>query len=232
MFGIMGDPPKRAGRIMPPATTRRLPERPAASTRDARIVPPFIPTGSPSPAPRADVEVALPLVALEPALPIAEPVAAPGDDVVEPPQTEDTFAAAEDVHSEPGDDKEQLDPWKAVPDGEGIVEPAFHDDTDGVLLELMQETAEAEQKEEFPLDAFILPEETQHVPTGLEGAPATPPPEATPANALAERLEKLSHRLRVEDSESLVRRLAGGDRTDALLAGLLAGYLAGKSEQP
>ncbi|HEY0305549.1 MAG TPA: hypothetical protein VGC44_11255, partial [Longimicrobiales bacterium] len=52
MFGIKGDSPKRAGSFMPPATTRRLPERPVPSTREARIAPPFIPSGAqPAPEP-------------------------------------------------------------------------------------------------------------------------------------------------------------------------------------
>jgi hypothetical protein len=57
-----------------------------------------------------------------------------------------------------------------------------------------------------------------------------PAPENTPITSLAERLEKLSHRLRVDETEMIIRRLAAGDRLDTLLAGLLAGYLAGSSD--
>jgi hypothetical protein len=211
MFGIMGDSPKRAGSLMPPATTRRLPERPVSSTREARIVPPFIPSGAPQPEP----------IHLEP------------ERVFDLEPEPDFAAAAEEELRLEADALSAPDEWgeDAAEDGEGTVEPAFEADADAVIEELSLQVTALADKEEFPLDAFIVPEQAQHVPTGLEGAPATPPPEPTAASALAERLEKLSHRLRVEESDAIVRRLAGGDRLDALLAGLLAGYLAGKSER-
>jgi hypothetical protein len=216
MFGTKGDSPKRAGSFMPPATTRRLPERPVTSTREARIAPPFIPSGGaqPQPAPEPEPE------------PYLEANAEPDEPPPAPePEPLGAFAPSNDAQTQPA-----LEPWEeVVADSEGIVEPVFEADSDAALEEL---TAAYAPREEFPLDAFIVPEETQHVPSGLEGAPATPPPEPTAAKSLAERLEKLSHRLRVEDSDAIVRRLASGDRLDALLAGLLAGYLAGKSEQP
>jgi hypothetical protein len=226
MFGTMGDSPKRAGRLMPPATTRRLPERPVASTREARIVPPFIPSESqPASAIESDTRIERHFVADTVTEP--EPLGAAAREEEVPP--------AQDAASEPEFDAEpsldlgpesgfqdELETWDDEQGTEGTVESAFAADTDAVIGELTQQ---------FPLDAFIVPEEAQHVPSGLEGTAATPPPEHTPASSLAERLEKLSHRLRVEDSDAIVRRLAGGDRLDALLAGLLAGYLAGKSEQ-
>ena len=118
--------------------------------------------------------------------------------------------------------EEDIMPWDPMED-EGVVEPVFQADTEDVLAQLSKQA----QKEEFPMDAFIIPEQTQRVPTGLEGKPRTADPEHTPLSNLADRLEKLSHRLRVEDTQVVVRRLAGGDKLDALLAGLLAGYLAG-----
>ncbi len=237
MFGTMGDPPNRAGTLMPPATTRRLPDRPSPSTREARIAPPYVPSGS------------QPASAIEPEYrdehdPVSDIAPAPAperllateryEEVPEPLEAarEPEFDAEPEIDefdAEPGFDtgpasafEDDLDGWDDDEDSEGTVEPAFAADTDAALSELTQQ---------FPLDAFIVPEQAQHVPSGLEGAPATPPPEHTPANSLAERLEKLSHRLRVEDSDAIVRRLASGDRLDSLLAGLLAGYLAGKSEQ-
>jgi hypothetical protein len=199
MFGTMGDSPKRAGSLLPPATTRRLPERPTANAGEARIAPPFIPAGSIQPEPEPQPQVSAP---------IFEPPAQP--------ETPEPSPAALDAD---------------IPDGEGIVEPVFQADTDSVLAELTQHADEVSRREEFPLDAFIVPEHTQHVPSGLENGLPHAAPHATPVTSLAERLEKLSRRLRVEDTDAVVRRLAAGDRLDSLLAGLLAGYLAGKSEQ-
>lgn len=214
MFGTMGDPPKRAGSFLPPATTRRLPERPVTSTREARIAPPYIPSAAPPPQPEAE----LPLLAAA----HFEPVEPLPPEEPEPLTTSSEEPVTLETTSEP-------DPWDAPDEGE--VEPAFSADSEALLEQLMAEGDAQPGREEFPLDAFIVPEQAQHVPTGLEGAPATPPPPPTATSALAERLEKLSHRLRVEESDAIVRRLAAGDRLDALLAGLLAGYLAGKSEQ-
>jgi hypothetical protein len=116
--------------------------------------------------------------------------------------------------------------WDAAPE-EGTVEPMFKVDTDAALAELGQQA----KREAFPMDAFIIPEQTKRVPSGLEGqaVPASPTPAAV--TTLADRLEKLSHRLRLEETDALLRRLASGDRLDAMVAGLLAGYLAGRGDQ-
>lgn len=111
-------------------------------------------------------------------------------------------------------------------DETGEVEPVFEADvseTEAALAEFSR----AARSEEFPLDAFIIPEHAQRIPNGFEGKKLPEPPAHTPVTDLADRLEKLSHRLRVEDANAVVARLAGGDRLDALLAGLLAGYIAG-----
>jgi hypothetical protein len=193
---------------MPPATTRRFPERPSSTSRDARIAPPFVPAQA-APEPEAT--------------PSVEPEASAANEPFESQlDAEPAFEAA----PEP---EEPQDEWDVLSD-EGVVEPAFEADTDAVLQELTEQAAELSLREDFPLEAFIVPEQTQHVPSGLEGRPSTEP-EPTPVSSLAERLEKLSHRLRVEETDAIVRRLAAGDRLDSLLAGLLAGYLAGKSEQ-
>lgn len=126
-------------------------------------------------------------------------------------------AAGVDAYEEPAV------PWDDFAEA-GTVEPMFEADvseTEAVLAKL------ARADEEFPLDAFIIPEQSQRVPSGLEGKPVPNHPAPTPVTELAERLEKLSHRLRVEDSEVVLRRLAAGDKLDALLGGLLAGFLAG-----
>jgi hypothetical protein len=118
--------------------------------------------------------------------------------------------------------------WDSMSD-EGVVEPVFEADTSAVLEELTAQAAK--EREEFPLEAFIVPEQAERVPNGLEGKRIPPAPEATPLSSLAERLEKLSHKLRVEDTDAVVRRLAAGDRLDTLLAGLVAGFLAGSSDK-
>jgi hypothetical protein len=51
-----------------------------------------------------------------------------------------------------------------------------------------------------------------------------------PTRELAERLERLSRRLRAEDVDSLLPSLAKGDRFDTLVAGFLAGYFSAKDD--
>ena len=115
-------------------------------------------------------------------------------------------------------------PWEQdAEDEEGTVEAVFEADvseTEATLAALAPPT-------EFPMDAFIIPEETQRVPSGLEGVAIPIPPARTPVSELADRLEKFSHRLRVEDTNDVIARFAAGDKIDTLLAGLLAGYIAG-----
>ncbi|MGQ0815565.1 MAG: hypothetical protein ACT4O1_14095 [Gemmatimonadota bacterium] len=118
-------------------------------------------------------------------------------------------------------------PWEEEGEEEGTVEAVFEADvseTEAVLAALSQA---AQKAEEFPMDAFIIPEHAQRVPTGLEGKPKSEAPAHTPLTDLADRLEKLSHRMRVENADEVISRLAAGDKLDALLAGLLAGFLAG-----
>lgn len=117
---------------------------------------------------------------------------------------------------------------------EGVVEPAFEADvseTEASLAALSKAaTTTAQGDEDFPLDAFIIPEHSRRLPTGIEaGASAKPAaPGSAPVKELADRLEKLSHRMRVDDADAIVARLASGDKLDAMLAGLLAGYLGTK----
>jgi hypothetical protein len=144
------------------------------------------------------------------------------DAVPEPPIAA-VMPADDDIPAAAAEEGNDM-PWEQpAGDEEGTVEPVFEADvseTTATLAELTQTT-------EFPLDAFIIPEESQRVPTGLEGMTSTEPPPVTPVSELADRLEKFSHRLRVEDTNEVIARLAAGDRLDALLAGLLAGFIAG-----
>lgn len=123
-----------------------------------------------------------------------------------------------------GDD---LMPWEEA-DDEGTAEPAFEADvfeTEATLAALSQLSPPGDR--EFPLDAFIIPEHTSRMPTGVDEAPPAEAASHKPVTDLADRLEKLSHRMRMEDAEVLLSRLASGDKLDAMLAGLLAGFLAG-----
>jgi hypothetical protein len=118
-------------------------------------------------------------------------------------------------------------PWDEN-DEEGTVEPAFEADvseTEAALAALSSAAVKAE--EEFPLDAFIIPEHARSLPSGLAADTLTAEPEHTPVRDLADKLEKLSHRLRIEDADAVISRLAAGDKLDAMLAGLLAGFFAG-----
>ncbi|HEY0674504.1 MAG TPA: hypothetical protein VGD27_19665 [Longimicrobiales bacterium] len=235
MHGFTEDAPHPAGSLMPPATTQRRYARPPAQSTEPRIVPPFIarPTETEAPALAASESIE-PVNPFEPFLPFetVEPIEAPSlptpwtsapvaEAAPEPEPVEETVTTGEAEDTR----------WEAMSSDEGVVEPAFEADTDAVLEALTQQAAALARKDEFPLEAFIVPEQTRRVPSGFEPKNATDKAEHTPLSSLAERLEKLSHRLRVEDTDSVVRRLAGGDRLDALLAGLLAGYLAGRSEQ-
>jgi hypothetical protein len=118
-------------------------------------------------------------------------------------------------------------PWDIVME-EGHAEPAFEADVDEMEAALALFGEPPRQEAEFPLDAFIIPEETTHMPTGVETPEAREEPKRSAVDELAERLEKLSHRLRIDDTPAVLERLAAGDKLDAMLAGLLAGYLAGK----
>lgn len=248
MHGLTGDPPSRAGSFMPPATTRRFAERPA-SREDARIVPPFVPSdvapkrestpseAEPPAALGTELEMAQPEPAQpEPAWAAAEQEAeARAPEVVEVPPAE---AAAEAVASQAAGSETttaEAEPielsWESlIVEEEIVVEPTFAADTDAVLNQLSDYAAELSQREEFPQDAFGAAEPMQLLSAEPDSQPADEPV-PSPVSSLAERLEKLSHILRVEQSEEIVRRLAAGDRLDTLLAGLLAGYLAGRSEQ-
>ena len=217
MDALKGDSPARTGSFMPPATTRRFPERPTA-TREARIAPPFVPS---EPAPQAEAEAVQP----EP-----QPEPQPVEAAAEPAATEST----ESVESEVIEIDLGLD---MLVEEEGVVEPAFAVDAEAVLRELGEQAAELSQHQELPLQAFgMAAAEETSVPDFTEELPESEAQSAagaaaSPAASLAERLEQLSQQLREEHADEIVRRLAAGDRLDALLAGLLAGYLAGKSEQ-
>lgn len=222
MHAFLEDEPPPAGSLLPPATTQRRYAAPTTPfTSEPRIAPPFV----------ARPTIAQPLFELVEDEPTPEAFIASEPE----PQTEtelllETQPAPQTFEAAPiADDEDHR--WEEVLEDEGVVEPAFEADTDAVLEALTQQAQDLARREDFPLEAFIVPAQAHHVPNGFEPGTVSEPPENQMMISIAERLEKLSHRLRIEDTETVVRRLAAGDRLDALLAGLLAGYLAGKSEQ-
>jgi hypothetical protein len=88
-------------------------------------------------------------------------------------------------------------------------------------------TAEPADLDDFPLDAFIIPDDAQRLPTGLQAADRQKRQRATD---LADRLEALASRLRREGYSALARETVGGDPVGALISGILAGYLAAQDE--
>ncbi len=81
----------------------------------------------------------------------------------------------------------------------------------------------ASASSDFPLDAFIIPEGSSRLPAGLVEADRR---QRQRALDLADRLEALAARLRRDGYTALARQTVHGDSVDALLAGILAGYLA------
>lgn len=88
----------------------------------------------------------------------------------------------------------------------------------------------------FPIEAFIIPEDADRLPSGVDSPPqqhGTPlskklmqPLPADRAARLADRLEAIARRLRANGAAALDPDLQSPNRFDALLAGVLAGYLA------
>lgn len=101
-------------------------------------------------------------------------------------------------------------------------EPA---ETEAFPFEQPVEEASPDTDDDFPVEAFDVPEFRSEEPA--EAAPATTP-DMGAADAVADRLEALANRLRAEGPGALSREVEMGDRFDALLAGMVAGYLAAR----
>lgn len=109
-----------------------------------------------------------------------------------------------------------------------------------------------EESPTFPIDAFIIPEGAARLPRGVESEPSAIEPPRTPglvdtaplprreepprrprgpalreqrAHDVADRLEALAAQLRNHGYEVLAQKSVRGDPLDALLAGVIAGYL-------
>lgn len=76
-----------------------------------------------------------------------------------------------------------------------------------------------------PDDAFIFPDGAEF--KSYRRGPREDPP----MDHLAQRLEQLAHRLRLDGNAALTQTMQDGDRLDAALAGLISGYLAGLESQ-
>ncbi|MEX0890679.1 MAG: hypothetical protein WEB88_00825 [Gemmatimonadota bacterium] len=76
----------------------------------------------------------------------------------------------------------------------------------------------------FPMDAFIIPEEADRLPTPSEVFASR---ELT--QDLARRLHAFADALEADGHDAVRRALDDGDRFESLLAGFVAGYLAAQS---
>ncbi len=89
-------------------------------------------------------------------------------------------------------------------------------------------------EEAIPFDAFLLTPEVEQIPAGpVTESPPMPALDQVLAvlpvhQELADRLERLSRRLRAEELSALLSSLAQGDHFDALMAGFLAGHVSAR----
>lgn len=100
---------------------------------------------------------------------------------------------------------------------------------DQLLPPVFTQWSAHDRAEEPAADHVATPE------SGERDADATveldaPVPGDTPVEPLAARLERLAERLRTDGRNALAEEMSRGDRLDAALAGLLAGYLAAGGE--
>jgi len=136
-----------------------------------------------------------------------------GDEAEAPAREEPAPEAAEPERDVPG-----------VGTASGHAEPA---ETEPFPFEQPVEEArpDTDTDDDFPVEAFDVPEFRSE--ERAEAAPATTA-DTGAADAVADRLEALANRLRAEGPVALSRQVEMGDRFDALLAGMVAGYLAAR----
>lgn len=84
--------------------------------------------------------------------------------------------------------------------------------------------AAAAEDDDFPVEAFDVPE-LHRAPAG-----AAPAAAAGAEGEVAERLERFAARLREQGAAALTAEIQSADRFDALLAGMIAGYLAAQAD--
>ena len=157
------------------------------------------------------------------------PKAAPaaGAAVLAPPFRTDNAKVAPFVPPQAPATATPSESWENMSE-EGVAEAAFEEDVARAADGLNNDT-------EFPFRAFIIPQDTRHVPTGLDAAQVeavtqhTDQPGRDANHDLADRLEMLARRLRSEDVSALLENLARGDRFDHLIAPFIASYFSKKN---
>ena len=114
--------------------------------------------------------------------------------------------------------------WDDMPD-EGVVEAMFEEDVSRATDGMQRDSPE------FPIDAFIIPKHPSWVPQGLDEAQIeavkhhTEELDTDAKENLADCFEKLSRRIRNENTSTLLAQLARGDRFDTLVAPIIAELL-------
>lgn len=160
----------------------------------------------------------------EPVAPLSLPEAEDGVDAEY--QQADAALAADDAEATDALPAFEVDPAEELgfaPLGD------FTGSGEGAFFAFAPEPEEAH----IPASAFIFPDEPV-VGAGGYGEPVNPPsvaPHGDPVHTLADRLEHLARQLRAEGTAALAAGAVAGDRFDALMAGLLTGYLAAQRER-
>ncbi len=126
----------------------------------------------------------------------------------------------------PGEDGDF--PWDAA-GGATQVEELLLDD----IVQLPSEPAGGKAVEAeaatFPEDAFFIPDEARGSAAGDAGRAAAAGKEAAAdAQRAAKQLEELARVVREQGADGLAERVVSSDRLEAILAGVVAGYLAGR----
>ncbi|HEX7051016.1 MAG TPA: hypothetical protein VF188_12480 [Longimicrobiales bacterium] len=195
-----GPGPER--RYLPPVFTRWTGSTQAAPPGE-RAAPPFIPEAGARP----DRRTPDPLEAAS-ALPVREPVSDPFADrasiVDAAPGFESEPAAGPAEPASAGSPPLSSDGLRTDPVG-GVSDDPFADPVGVASIP--------------PADVAALP---------MLDDPLTPAAGSGAVIELADRLERIAARLRSEGAAALGPGLTGSDRLDAILTGLLAGYLAGR----
>ncbi|HKJ92647.1 MAG TPA: hypothetical protein VJ957_05730 [Longimicrobiales bacterium] len=225
----------RDPRVPPPTRTEWSPE--VGEEGGSRPLPPFF-AGAREPAEAEPEAPARPDPPPEPWAP--EAVEEPWRS--EAPPAEAARAEAEGVRAE-GAGADEPFPFEEV-SGPAVAEPRGGEGVEDFPVEepvtahagtprAGVEQAGVEEEDDFPVEAFNLP--------GLRSGPG-PVPAAAPGGAaagdgttaraldLADRLDRLAGALRARGMAALTDQLAGGDRFDAVLTGLLAGFLAARED--